>query len=159
VPDQAGAQQRSGLQVGETFGYRKAETGVGDGILGVAAVDLVPGEPGVLAQVLAPGETVAALAVGPPQPRHPDPVPHREAVRAPSDLLHGADYLVAWDQGQSGIRQLPVNDVQIRPAHGAAVYAQEELLLSWLGHRHLRDPERLAGYVQDHRSHRRILLL
>jgi hypothetical protein len=54
--------------------------------------------------------------------------------------------------------QLPVNDVQIRPAHGAAVYAQEELPLSWLGHRYLSDPQRLAWYVEDHRSHRRILL-
>jgi len=55
--------------------------------------------------------------------------------------------------------QLPVNDVQIRPAHGTTVYAKEKLPLSWLGHRHLRDSQRLAGYVQDHRSHRGILLL
>jgi hypothetical protein len=158
VPDQACAQQRRSLQVGESLGDRKAETTVGYGVLRIAAVDLVPGESGVLAQVLAPGEAVAALTVGPPKPRHPDPVPHREAACVPADLLHGTDYLVAWDQGQSGMGQLPVNDVQIGPAYGAAVYAQEELPLSWLGHRHLRDPQRLAGYVQDHRSHRRILL-
>ena len=158
MPDQAGAQQWSGLQVWETFGDRKAETGVGDGVLGVAAVDLIPREPGVLAQVLAPGETVAALAVGPPEPRHPDPLSYREAVRTLAELLHRTYYLVARDQGQPGIRQLPVDDVQIRPAHGAAMYAQEDLPLSRLGHRHLRDPERLAGYVQDHRSHRPILL-
>jgi hypothetical protein len=40
------------------------------------------------------------------------------------DLLHDANYLVAWDQGQTGMGQLPVNDMQICPAHGAAVYAQ-----------------------------------
>jgi hypothetical protein len=158
VSDQAGAQQGSGLQIGVTLGDRKAETAVGQSILGVAAVDLVPGEPGVLAQVLAPGEAIAALAVGPPEPRHTYPLSHLEAVCVLADPLYGTDYLVARDQGQLGIGQLPVNDVQIRPAHSAAVYAQEDLPLAWLGRGHLRDPQRLAGYVQDHRSHRRILL-
>ena len=99
--------QGRGLQAGETLGDRETETSVGDGVLGVAAVDLVPGEPGVLAEVLAPGETVAALAVGPPQPRHPDPLPYREAVCALADLLHRTDYLVAWDQGQAGSGNSP----------------------------------------------------
>jgi hypothetical protein len=49
VSDQAGAQQRSSLQVGETLGDRKAETTVGQSIFGIAAVDLVPRELGVLA--------------------------------------------------------------------------------------------------------------
>src|SRR5215212_7155790 len=100
VTDQASAQQGSGLQICETFGDREAEAGVGNGVLGVAAVDLVPRKPGVLAKVLTPGETVAALAIGPTEPRHPDPAPSREVAGLLAGPLHGADYLVARDQGQ-----------------------------------------------------------
>ena len=44
VADQPGAEQRRRLQVGEALGYREAEALVGDGVLGVAAVDVVAGE-------------------------------------------------------------------------------------------------------------------
>ena len=44
VADQPGAQQRRGLGVAVAVGQRKAVARVGDGVLGVAAVDLVAGE-------------------------------------------------------------------------------------------------------------------
>ena len=53
VADQATAQQRRRLLGGELVGQRQAEALVGDGQLGVAAVDVTPGEARVDAQVLA----------------------------------------------------------------------------------------------------------
>jgi hypothetical protein len=74
-----------------------------------------------------------------------------------TDLLHDADYLVARDQGQVGIRQLPVHDVEVGPAHGTTAHAQENLTRAGHGHRDLRGPQRLAGSFQDHRAHGFIL--
>ena len=77
----------------------------------------------------------------------------REAIRVLTHLLDDADYLVARDQGQPGIRQLPVNDVQVGPAHGATAHAQKELTRAGLGRGDLHAPQGLAGTLQYHRSH------
>src|SRR3989442_423946 len=74
VADQPGAEQRRRLRVRVLLRDREAEALVGDGQLGVAAVDVVPGEARVVAQVLAPGSAVAAVAVGPAEPGHAHPV-------------------------------------------------------------------------------------
>ena len=72
VADQAAAQQRRRLLGREVVGQRQAEALVGDGQLGVAAVDVASGEARVDAQVLAVGAAVAALAVGVAEPRNAD---------------------------------------------------------------------------------------
>ena len=61
VADQPGAEERRRLGVGVDVGDREAEVLGGDGELGVAAVDVVAGEAGVLAEVLAPLAAVAAV--------------------------------------------------------------------------------------------------
>ena len=133
VADQAGAQQRGGLQVRIAVRDREAEPVVGDRVLRVAAVDLVPGEPRILAEVLAPRAAVAARAVGGAEPGHADPVAGCEPVHDLSGSDDRADNLVARDQGQLGIRQLPVHHVQVGAAHCARPYLQEHLLRT--GHR------------------------
>src|SRR5205807_7112131 len=60
VADEPGAEQGRRLQVGTAGGDGQAEAPVGDGLSGVAAVDLIAGEAGELAEVLAPAEAVAA---------------------------------------------------------------------------------------------------
>src|SRR5207244_11758301 len=50
MADQAGAEERRRLLVGVALGNRKAEALVGDGVLGVAAVEVVAGEPGLAAE-------------------------------------------------------------------------------------------------------------
>src|SRR5207248_2713069 len=58
VSDQAAAQQRRELLVGDAVGEWQAVALVGDGVLRVAAVDVTAGELRVDAQVLAAGRAV-----------------------------------------------------------------------------------------------------
>src|SRR6185437_15456013 len=69
VADQAAAEQRSELLVGEFVGKGEAEALVGDGQLRVTAVDVATGELRVDAEVLATGLAVVAGAVGVAEPR------------------------------------------------------------------------------------------
>src|SRR4029077_3470487 len=100
VADQAGAEQRRRPLVGQAGWDREAEALIGDRQLGVAAVDVVTGEAGAVAEVLAAAGAVAAHAAGPAQPRHSDPVAGREAARPFPGARHGADDLVAGDERQ-----------------------------------------------------------
>ncbi len=72
VPDQPCAQQRRHLQVADTRRGARTRSGIGHHPLGIAAIDVPPGEARALAQVLAAASAIAALPAGPPQPRHPD---------------------------------------------------------------------------------------
>ena len=126
VSDQAGAQQRRHVGVGEAVGEGEAEALVGDGVLRHAAVDVAAGEPRAGAQVLAPRGAVGAHAAGPAQPRHADPLGAR------SD---GADDLVTQDARGRGDVNLAVHQVQVGAADGAGADLQQQL--AGLGARHL----------------------
>ena len=95
VADQARAEQRRGLEILVALGNGEAEPLVRDDALGVAAVQLVPGEAGPVAQVLAPGAAVAAGAVRPAEPGDADAGARREAL---STALDRADDLVPDDE-------------------------------------------------------------
>src|SRR5205085_492588 len=75
VADQPGAEQRRRLLVGIALGDREAEALGGDGVLRVAAVEVVAGEPGRVAEVLAAAAAVAARPVRPAEPRDAEPPP------------------------------------------------------------------------------------
>src|SRR5206468_9317864 len=109
--DQARAQQRRGLEVREAVGQREAEARLGDGGFGVAAVDVEPGEARPLAEVLPAGAAEAAVAVGPAEPRDPDPRARR-VRRAVPGRLDGADDLMARDDRKPRAGDLAVEDVQ-----------------------------------------------
>ena len=82
---------------------------------------------GALAEVLAARAAVAALAAGPAQPRDPDPVAGREALRPLPRLDHLADDLVAEDQRQLRLGELAVDDVQVGAADAAGDHPDESL--------------------------------
>src|SRR5205807_7403890 len=105
----------------------EAVAGVGHRVIRVAAVDLVAREPRPLAQVLARGAAEAALAARPAKPRHAHPVAGREAIDARTRFRDGAHDLVAEHQGQLGVRQLAVGDVEIGAAHPARPNLDQEL--------------------------------
>ena len=83
VSDQSCAQQRSSFGILVDRRNRKAVALVGHGVLGVAAVEGVAGEPGAGAKVLLISPAVATLAAGVPQPRHADTVADLEERRRP----------------------------------------------------------------------------
>src|SRR6185369_15814933 len=79
IADQSGAEQRRGVDVG---------------VLGIAAVDLIAGEAGAHAQVLAAADAVAAFPAGPAEPRNADPVPRPRMLDADAGADHRGDDLV-----------------------------------------------------------------
>jgi hypothetical protein len=70
--DDAGAQQRRGVEVVELRGNRKTKVGAGKGVAGVPSVHGVTSEGGEVAQVFHIAAAVKAGAVGAAQPRNPD---------------------------------------------------------------------------------------
>ena len=106
--DQPAAQQRRDLEIAQRVGQIEHEPLVGHGVLGVAAVDVLAGEPAGHAQVLAAGAAVRARPVRPAEPWHADAPP-----------VHRADDLVAQDQRQMAGRDLAVAQVQVGPADAA----------------------------------------
>src|SRR5215470_1045266 len=90
---------------------RETEPLIGDGVLGVAAVDLIAGESCVVAEVFPAAEAVLASAVGPPQPRDARPVSNLEPVDAGSGALDRAGDLMAEDERKFWLRQLAARDV------------------------------------------------
>ncbi len=119
VADQPGAEQRRRRDIAEGRVDREAIALVGDRQLGIAAIDLVAGEAGMVAQILTAATAAIADAAGPAEPRHADPVAEREVVGIGAPLNDHADDLMARHQRQFRLRQLAVEDVQIGTAHRA----------------------------------------
>src|SRR5205823_6081720 len=95
-----------------------AEALVGDRVLGVATVEVVAGEAGPVAEVLASAQAVAALAAGPAEPRDADP---------PAARLVDPDDLVPGDERELRVGKLAVHDVEVGAADPAGVDADEKL--------------------------------
>jgi hypothetical protein len=127
VADQPGAEQRRRLQVRVALGQREAEALVGDRQLGVTAVAVIAGELGLVAEVLAAGAAVAALAVGPAEPGDTDPGAGLESARALPRAGHGADDLVARHQRQLRLAQLAVEDVEVGAADATGADPDQDL--------------------------------
>src|SRR5919197_121495 len=96
VADDAGAEQGSGVEVGEAVGEREGEVPPGDDLLSVPAVDRPAPELGLFAQVLAPARAEAAPPAGAREPGQSHhlmagnhrPLPHLDV--AGHDLQVGA---------------------------------------------------------------------
>ena len=144
VADEAGAQQWSGLVVGEAVRDREAEPLVGHGVLGEAAVDVAAGEARPGTEVLAAAAAVRALAARPPEPRDAD---------APAVRLDAGDDLMSEDARRMRDLDLPVEEVQVGAADAAGEHPQQELARTRLGHGHLREPQRRADALEEHRPH------
>jgi hypothetical protein len=80
--DYSSAQQWGGLLIRETLRNRVDEIFRRDNILGVSAIDGVPGECGVVAQILVSGAAIFASAIGVMQPGDSQPGAWRKLLRA-----------------------------------------------------------------------------
>ena len=152
-PDQAGAQERRSLKVRVSLRDREGEALVDCGQLGVAAVNVVAGEPCPQTEVLAAREAVAALTVRPTEPGDADAVAFPEAIRAVSPRDHRSDHLVPRDERQLGTVELPVDDVEVGAAHPARVDADQHIAVTWHRLRDLGRLERRSRGLEDHRTH------
>ena len=151
--DQAGAEQRGGLGVAVAVGQGEAVGGVGDGELGIAAVQRVAGEAGRVAQVLVAGAAIGAGAAGVAEPGDADPPADGERGGARAAGQHLAHDLVAGDQRQLGVRQLAVDDVQIGAADRAGLDPHQDLARAGDGVGEPGRAQRLARGVEDHGEH------
>ena len=155
VADQSGAEQRRRLGVAIGGRQLEAVARVGDGVFGIAAVDLVAGEERVVAQILLAAAAIEAGAVGMSEPRHADAVVDGEAGDAGAKRRHVTHDLMTENERQLGLRQLAVEDVEIGAAHPASGDLDEDLLGSRLGNGQLGKSERLARPVEQHGLHDR----
>src|ERR1700693_2384347 len=110
VTDDAGAEQRGGMLVGEGGGKRVREVCADDAVLGVAAVDVVSGEAGLLAKILGVAPAVGTGAVGGVEPGDADPITCFERVDAGAESVDNTNDLVAGDDGELGKRQVAFDD-------------------------------------------------
>jgi hypothetical protein len=129
--DNPGAQQRRRLLIGKLVRNRVDEILRRDHVLGVASVDGVASELGMLAEVLFTGAAILATAVGTIQSRNADAGPKRVSSGAGTALFDYADGLMARRNRGPARRQLAFNDVQVRTANTANLHPDENL--AWAG--------------------------
>jgi hypothetical protein len=154
-PYSPSAEEWRGLEVRIVLWNRKDEALVGDRPLGVAAVDVVAGEAGVLTEVLAAALAVAAGAVGPAEPGDSDAVALVEsggALSARGDPTHD---LVAGNQRQLRPVELAVDDVEVSAADAARMDLDHDLPETRPRVREVLRLERCPRGVQDHGAHAR----
>src|SRR5947207_2636936 len=118
VPPFATVRSAIGILAGEP----ECEPRVRRGVLGVAAVDLVSGEARAVAQVLAGGAAIAALAATPAEPGNADPLSAGEPARARPGGDDRADDFVTEHEGQLGVREFCIENVQVSAAHAAGIH-------------------------------------
>ena len=138
------------MEVIDSLRQREAEPLIGDRKIRVPAVHVVPGEPGLFAEILATLPAEAAGTVGPAQPRHPDPVAGRESIRCRPVTDDPADDLVTRDQRQFRMIEFTIEDVELGSADPAGGYTDQYLSRAWL--RNGNFPRRKASGLlfQDH---------
>src|SRR5215468_3349837 len=108
VADQPSTEQRRGLGVAVTFGNWKNVARVGNGVLGIAAVDLVAGKARVVAKVLAARAAVEANAIGEAEPRHANALADGEASHLVADSLDTPHDLVTQYERKLWMREIAI---------------------------------------------------
>jgi hypothetical protein len=124
IADQARTQQRRRLLVAVLCGNRKAVGRGGDGVLGKASVDLVPGIARLVTEVFPAVGAVPAVAATAAQPRHAHALAGSELRNAIPEAGNFADDLVAGYQRQVGMREIAIEHMQIGAADAAGCHAQ-----------------------------------
>src|SRR3954454_9752582 len=119
---------------------------VADGVLGEAAVDRVAHVLLGLAQRLAAGVAVAAIAARVSEPRKRDTHPDLDPVAlARAELRDDPDALVAGDEGRRRLdRPLATSRVDVGVTETRSLDTDENLLGTGLRHRHVLDDQRLV---------------
>src|SRR5437868_6064021 len=95
IADQAGAKKRRGFGVIVAIRQMKTKSRIGDGELGVTAVDRVAGETRVVAEILPTRSAIGTFVIGPTEPRDSNAIADLEfRICSFTDLLHVSDDLM-----------------------------------------------------------------
>ena len=100
------------------------------------------------------GPAIAAFAARPAQPGNADALAKLEAVRRWAQRRYPSHDLVARNERRFRIGQFAIHHVKIGAADRAGAYADQDLAVGRLGHRHLDGTQGLAGRKELHRAHR-----
>src|SRR5690606_3335949 len=123
--DEPGAKERRGLLVRITRRQLEAIALVGDDVLGVTAGERIARESRRVAEILGAEDAVPATAAGRPEPRHADARAERQRPGLAAARDDAADDLVARNDRIRNVRQLVVEDVQVRPADAAGEHLDQ----------------------------------
>ena len=134
----------------------KTKSRISHGELGIAAVDRVTGETCAVAKILPVRTTIDTFAIGPAEPGNAHPIAHfKLRIFATTDFFDGADNLVSGNQWQFRIRQFAIDHVEIGPADGTSIHADEQFACLGLRLWHVAQLQRLPGPIEHHRAHAR----
>ncbi len=124
--DDAGAEERGDVGVVEGGGQGEDEVGADEGVFGVAAVDGVAGEGGVVAEVFFVAEAEGAGAVDAADPGDADAGVCGEFGGGAFDDF--ADDLMAEGEGLVDEREIAFEDVEVGAADSAGEDAEEDVI-------------------------------
>src|SRR6266550_324963 len=127
---------------------------IGNGELGVTAVDGVTGKAAVIAKILSAGSAIRAIAVGPAKPRDAHAISDRKFRIFLTDLFHMANNLMTWYERQFWIRQFAIDHVKVSAANRAGADAHEQLSFAWLRLRHIAQLQGSFRFVENHGAHK-----
>ena len=153
VANQARAHQRGRLDVAVRLIQRKTKSRFGHGEFGVAAIDRVTGEPGVVTQVFPVCFAILTMAAGPAKPRDPDAGPHPEIVDPGTAFHNFSDNFMPGNERKFWVRQFAIHDMEIRTANGAGQHPHQHLSGTRRRRYHLAFAERGSRLFKNHRAH------
>ena len=136
--------------MGKAFRDRETILGTRDDMAGISAIPGAAGKFGIVAEIFAAGQAIATLAAAGTEPGDPDPVTHREARYAVTDLHNPADNLVPRNDGIAGIWDFPVGDMKVGAAHAAGKNLDQYLVGTRRGHVSRDRAKRPARAIQLH---------
>lgn len=157
IPNDARAQQWCCLDIRERRRQRIDVVSAGHHVLGVPAVDVIPGEHDLRAEVFLTALAGLAFTAGGIEPGCPDARAPRKLCHSIPHALHHPDDLMPWHQWQFDGRQLALNDMQIGVTDPAALHSQNDATCTRLSERCMLVGQRSAsdglGLGQHHGSH------
>jgi hypothetical protein len=143
--DDAGAEQRGEVHGLVLFRERNEEIGARCRVFGIAAVDGVAREGGVVAEILAALAAEEAGSVGATEPGDAGPRAWFPAGTSLPKLLDAPDDLVARGDGSVQRRQFSGGDVQVGAADAAGFDAEQDFAGAWLGNGQVLHRQRARG--------------
>jgi hypothetical protein len=115
---------------------------IGDDEFGISAVSRIPGEFGPRAKIFHARNAVHALSATPPEPGNANAVSLAEAAHPAAGGFHDADNLMARHEGELGIGQFSIHDMEVGAADRAGTDAYDDLSPRGSSQRRLAEVER-----------------